>query len=104
MEIIWSNISKRDLRNFFDHIHEGTETTVTNYILNLINYTDFLSNNPYLGKVLFSHNNLDYRILIYRKHKILYTVTNNINIVSLIHSSRNMEEILNQLKSLDLYL
>lgn len=104
MEIIWSSISKSDLRDFFDHIHEGTEATATNYILSLINYTNFLSDNPYLGKVLFSHNNLKYRILIYRKHKILYTVTNRINIVSVIHSSRNMDKILDELKSLDLYL
>ena len=102
MEIIWSTLSKHDLRNFFDHIHNGTETNATNYILNLIDYTNFLSTNPYLGKLLFSNNNLNYHVLIYRKHKILYTVTDKINIVSIIHSSRNMDEILKQIKFLDL--
>lgn len=102
MEIIWSDLSKQDLRNFFDHIHDGTETNATNYILNLIHYTDFLSTNPYLGKLLFSNNNLNYHVLIYRKHKIIYTVTNSINIVSIVHSSRNMAEIFKQIKLLNL--
>lgn len=100
MEIIWSDLSKQDLRNFFDHIHNGTETSATNYILNLIDYTNFLSTNPYLGKLLFSNNNLNYHVLIYRTHKILYTLTDKINIVSIIHSSRNMDEILKQIKLL----
>ena len=74
--------------------------TVKRYILNLIDYTNFLGQNPYLGRVLFIHNSLEYRLLIYRKYKIIYTVTNSINIVSVVHSARNIQEILNQIKSI----
>ena len=100
MEIKWSILAKEDLRNIYKYSREGTEMTVKRYILNLIDYTNFLGQNPYLGKVIFVHNNLEYHLLIYRKHKIIYTVTNSINIVSVAHSSRNIQEILNQIKSL----
>ena len=99
MVIKWSILAKKDLRNIYKYSRAGTDT-VKRYVLKLIDYTDFLSQNPYLGKVLFVHNNLEYRLLIYRKHKILYTITNSINIVSVIHSSRNIEIILNHIKSI----
>lgn len=98
MEMIWSNSSKKDLKDFFDHIHEGTETIAKNYILNLIDYTSYLKNNPHLGRILFFHNNLEYRMLIYKKHKVLYTITDKINIVSVIHTSRNLKKVLKNLK------
>lgn len=99
MEIIWSILAKEDLRNIYKYSRAGTDT-VKRYVLKLIDYTDFLGQNPYLGRILFIHNNLEYRLLIYRKHKIIYTITNSINIVSVIHSSRNIEMILTQIKSI----
>lgn len=100
MVIIWSLQAKKDLRNIYKYSRAGTENTIKRYILKLIDYTEFLGQNPYLGKKLFVHNKLNYHILIYRKHKIIYTVTNKINIVSIIHSSRNIQKILNHIKSL----
>ena len=100
MEIKWSILAKEDLRNIYKYSRAGTETTVKRYILNLIDYTNFLGQNPYLGKVLFIHNSLEYRLLIYRRYKIIYTVTSHINIVSVVHSARNMQEILIQIKSI----
>jgi len=99
LEIIWSILAKEDLRNIYKYSRAGTDT-VKRYVLKLIDYTEFLGQNPYLGKVLFIHNNLEYHLLIYRKHKILYTITNSINIVSVIHSSRNIEIVLNHIKSI----
>lgn len=98
MEMIWSNSSKKDSKDFFDHIHEGTETIAKNYIFNLIDYTSYLKNNPHLKRILFAHNNLEYRMLIYKKHKVLYTITDKINIVSVIHTSRNLKKVLKNLK------
>ena len=98
MEVIWSVLAKEDLRNVFKYSKAGT-STIKQYVIKLIDYANFLRQNPYLGRVLFIHNNLEYHILIYRKHKIIYTITNNINIVSVVHSSRNIEQILNQIKS-----
>lgn len=100
MEIIWSIQARDDLKNIYNYSRTGTEKIVKKYILNLIEYTNSLSQNPFLGRVLFTHNNLEYHLLIYRKHKIIYTITNHINIVSVIHSSRNLEQVLSQIKFL----
>ena len=100
MEVIWSILAKEDLRNIYKYSRAGTEMTVKQYILKLIDYTNFLGQNPYLGRILFIHNSLEYRLLVYRKYKIIYTITSHINIVSVVHSSRNIQEILNQIKSI----
>ena len=99
MEVIWSILAKEDLRNIYKY-SRACKDTVKRYVLKLIDYTDFLGQNPYLGRILFIHNNLEYRLLIYRKHKIIYTITDSINIVSIVHSSRDIQEYLKQIKSI----
>lgn len=102
MEIIWSDNSKEDLREFFDHIRSGTESSAQKYINRIIEYTEILKYNPNLGKkICINYNNLEYRILIYKKHNILYSVSDNINIISVIHSSRNMDKFIKIIKSLN---
>lgn len=97
MEVIWSTLAKEDLKNFYEH---SKSSKAKEYILNLIDYVNFLGQSPYLGKKLFIHNNLEYHILIFRNHKIIYTITDKINIVSVIHSSRDIKKILKVIKSL----
>lgn len=99
MEVIWSILAKKDLRNIYKYSRAGIDT-VKRYVLKLIDYTEFLGQNPYLGRILFIHNNLEYRLLIYRRHKIIYTITDSINIVSIVHSSRDIQENLKQIKSI----
>jgi len=98
MEIVWSNSSKKDLRTFFENIHKGTEKQANNYIMNIVKYVELLKISPYIGKVLFVHDNLEYRQLVYRKHKIIYSITDNINILSVIHTSRNIQNLISKIK------
>ena len=97
MEIIWSNLAKEDIKNFYKY---SKSSKAKEYILSLIDYVSFLVQNPYLGKKLFSYNNLEYHILFFKYHKIIYTITNNINIVSVVHSSRDIKRILRIIKSM----
>ena len=92
MDIIWSEHSKADLRNFLDNVREGTEKSANNYILNLMDYTTVLKDDPYLGKAITKSNSEYIRQLIYRKHKILYTIYDDyILVLAVVHSSRNMD-------------
>jgi plasmid stabilization system protein ParE len=98
MEIIWTKPSKNDLQNFLENIHEGTEKSANLYILDLIDYSEVLKDNPNVGKMLSEYNDYNIRQLIYRKHKILYNIRGNtVYILSVIHSSRNMKSILKEL-------
>ena len=92
MELIWTEHSKADLQNFSDNIHEGTDKSANNYILNLIDYVTLLKDNPYMGKTYSQPTLIDMKQLIYRKHKIFYTIIDNtILILAVVHSSRNMD-------------
>ena len=102
MEIIWSDNSKEDLREFFDHIRSGTENSAQKYINRIIDYIEILKYNPNLGKMIYiNYDNLEYRILIYKRHNILYSVSDNINIISIIHTSRDIDKFIKIIKSLN---
>ena len=92
MVIYWSNFAKENLKQFLEI------TKLSNpikYIENLVNYTDNLIDNNYMGKHILTVSTCEIRQLIYKKYKILYTFENNeIKILSVIHSSQNYSEIL----------
>jgi len=93
MEIIWTEHSRADLQCFLDNIHEGTDKSANNYILNLIDYVTTLKDNPYMGKSYPKPILVDMMQLIYRKHKILYTIYDNkILILAVVHNSRDMDK------------
>ena len=98
MVINWTNIAKTDLYNFLLHTHKYKKQQ---YIEKIVTYTEILIEFPMLGKVLFHIRNLEIRQLIYEKHKIIYYINSNeIIILSVIHSSRNVNKVFENLKNL----
>ena len=92
MVITWSKHSQADLKNFLDNVYEGNDKSANNYIISLMNYINLLKNNPYLGKLDQESKIKSIRQLIYRKHKIFYTVYDDyILILTVVHSSRNID-------------
>ena len=92
MVVIWTERSKVDLRNFLHNIREGTSKSATHYISNLTKYVDSLEDNPFLGKPYSKLISINLRQLVYRKHKILYTISGNqIFILSVLHTSRDSD-------------
>lgn len=70
-----------------------------NYIIKMLNYIETLSSMPQLGKRILEVNyHQELRQLIFREHKIIYQVKENIiYIEAVIHSSINPIDFLNQL-------
>ena len=70
-----------------------------NYVIEMLNYIETLSSMPQLGKrILEVKYHQELRQLIFREHKIIYQVKENIiYIEAVIHSSINPIDFLNQL-------
>lgn len=104
MEVIITKKARNDLYDFFTISRTDTENYVINYINELIDCTDFISTSPNIGKVVDYINQYTIRQLLHKKHKILYTISNNkIYILRFIHTSRNfnLKNDLNLVEFLD---
>ena len=91
MEIIWTKTAKKNIRALWYNSPIEMEAAMKIYILGLLSYIEILKCNPNLGKVLPKYK--DYicvRQLIYRKHKIIYTVEEDVYILTIIANIRNV--------------
>lgn len=85
MEVIITKRARDDLNDYFYH----SKSNKKDYINQLIDYTDTISTLPNIGKIVDYIKQYEIRQLIYKKHKILYTIYNNkIYILSFVHTSR----------------
>ncbi len=64
----------------------------------LISYTLSLSDFPQLGRVIFCIQKIEIRQLIYKKHRILYYIDDSIHILSVLHTSRDINKFFKYLK------
>ena len=96
MVIIWSNFAKNNLRDF------ATSTYMQHpkdYIKSLVNYVSILSEQNYLGNKLYSINNVEIRQLLYKKHRILYSINNNaVQILAVVHVIQDLTTTINYIK------
>lgn len=87
MEVIIIKKARDDLYSYSKH---SKIKNVQEYINHMIDYTEYISISPHIGKVIYNSKHIEVRQLIYEKHKIIYTISNNkIYILGFIHSSRN---------------
>ena len=97
MVINWSNFAKKDL---YEYRINSTINNVSEYINNLVDYIDCLISNPFLGRHKFNlDDGTEVRELIYKMHRILYTVENDfITILVVAHTLRDVQHIIDELK------
>lgn len=87
MEIIYTKKARDDLFNFSYH----SKTNTKKYREKLLDYTEMLLYQPYIGKTIDSLKNYQIKQLLFKNHKILYTISNNkIFILSFVHNSQNI--------------
>lgn len=99
MEVIWTKSAKQDLINYQKNSHIINIENINSYIISLINYVDTLANMPKIGKLLFKINNIEIRQLIYKMHRILYSLINDtVYILVISHTTRDYEEIIKYIK------
>jgi len=98
MVIKWTKFAKQDLIDFYNTTKK-TEHNAKKYIYSIVEYVENLLINPLLGKFLFHIDNIEMRQLVFRHHKIIYTVIKgDIFIISIVHTSRNIEQYMKYLK------
>lgn len=99
MEIIWSKSAKKDLYDYFQNSRIYTKEKVNSYIISLVEYIDTLMDMPKMGKLLFLINNIEIRQIIFKMHRILYSINDNkINILVVSHTSRDNKEIVSYIR------
>ena len=100
MVIKWTPLSKEQLQNFMK-ISKAEKHNIIKYVIELVNYTDSLLANNQMGKVLFILDKVEFRQLLYKKHRIIYYIKENeIQVISVIHTSQNLDKAINVLQKL----
>ena len=80
MVINWTNPAIIDLKEFKKITQKNN---ANEYIINLVNATNMLIENPRSGKIYTYINKIIIRQLIYKEHRIFYYLDNDtINIIS----------------------
>ena len=96
MVIKWSEFSKQNLQDF---VNNSKMVSPINYVISLVEYAKYLTENPGLGKILCHINDLEIRQLVFKKHKILYHISyNQIYIISVVHSFQDLDKSLKFIK------
>lgn len=98
MVIKWTPLAIEQLKNVKE-TSKAKSNNIKDYITSLINFTSNLLLNNELGKVMFKLNDVRFRQLLYRKHRIIYYIKEEeIQIVSIIHTSQNLERAISILE------
>lgn len=88
MVIKWSHFAKKNLRDF---INNSTLTYPINYVQKLIKVVSFLQDQYKSGRILFYHNGIETRQIIYKMHRIIYRIKDNeIHIGAVLHVRYNL--------------
>lgn len=96
MVIKWSNFAKSNLHDF---IQNSKLYSPNIYVKNLVNSVSILKDNPKAGKILFIYNEMEFRQLIYKMHRVIYRISDNeIHIGAVLHTARNLETSLRFIK------
>ena len=89
MQVKWSNKSNNDILEFISYAKVNSLNTYSSYMHNLVGTVYDLQNSPRMGRFLFyaykNSKKLEIRQLIYKKHRIIYYISDNIYIVTILH-------------------
>lgn len=92
MVIKWTPLAIEQLQNFIK-MSKAEPHNIKDYISSLVEFANNLLWSNDMGKVMLMLNNVKFRQLLYKKHRIIYYVKNDeIQIVSVIHTSQNLDK------------
>ncbi len=77
LQVIWSYFAEKQLDEIFDYYSTKANLEIAQELLvSLINSTQLLVDNPYIGQVeeLLKGRDELYRYLVYKNYKIIYSV------------------------------
>ena len=90
--VIWTDKAVINIQEFIQNAREDTENTARNYMNKLVDYVESLDNMTEMGKKYESpFTNYEIRQLVYRSHKIYYTINKkDVVILAVLHSKLDM--------------
>lgn len=97
----WTDNALSHITEFIDDAREDTEETAKSYIKKLVDYVDILETMPELGKVMeYDIFNYEIRQMLYKKHRVIYHVKNNkdVIILAILHTRLDIKKALKKLK------
>ena len=95
MEIIWTKSARDDLNDYYQNSKILIDDKLNEYIDSMINYIDTLSEMPCLGKVIGNIKDKEMRLVIYKMHKILYSIEEEkIYLLAITHTARDYAKII----------
>lgn len=92
-EIRWTEKAISNLENIFEFIAKDSPLFAEKFISNLVKSTKILENMPKSGRKVPELENYEFRELIRKGYRLVYRIKENstdIEILAVIHSSRNM--------------
>lgn len=101
MVIVWLKPAQLDLKNYKSNSKILDGIKVHEYIHSLVNSVDILSFSPFSGKFFCTINDTELRQLVFRMHRIFYYIKcDKVYILAVIHTSRNIDNVIKYLNSL----
>jgi toxin ParE1/3/4 len=95
-ELIWSPVSRADLRGIVRFISRDNPQRAQSFALRLIAQVDLLQEQPEMGRVVPEHRIPYIREIIFRPYRIVYRVNHERKIVEIArvwHAARGTPEI-----------
>lgn len=97
--LIWTDNAILHIQEFIKEARTDTEETAKAYMNKLIDYVDSLDNMPKVGKKLEMISNYELRQLIYKSHRIIYTVkVDDIVILAVLHTRLDIAKALKKIQ------
>ena len=94
MRIVWTEPAVEDLRELHAYIARDSETYASGFVERITLAADRLGDFPNIGRIVPETNNENVRELLYQRYRVIYRVKGNtIEILSVIHGGRDLEEI-----------
>jgi|SRR5712664_102191 len=94
MKIVWTEPAVEDLRELHAYIARDSETYASGFVERIIVAADRLADYPKVGRIVPETNDENVRELLYQRYRIIYRVKeDSIEMLSVIHGARDLEEI-----------
>ena len=94
MRIVWTEPAVEDLRELHAYIARDSETYASGFVERIILAADRLADHPKVGRIVPETNDENVRELLYQRYRIIYRVKgDSIEMLSVIHGARDLEEI-----------
>ncbi len=94
--VIWSEPAKIDLHQIFDYILQDSEYYAREVIDKIIVEIEKLLDFPEMGRIVPEMSNKKIREIIIYSYRIVYEISENIEILAIIHAMQDFETKMNQ--------